>query len=169
MLYSFDLPDRFVLGTIGEPGQRTFVMQARAGLELVSVVAEKLQIRLLTERLFALLDGIAILGEVDVPEPPEKATDNDPLDVPIDSQFRVGEIRIGWDRSAERVAVEVVDVDSKVTLVVRLTLRQTQEFIVRSQELLAAGRPACPFCGQPLDPKGHICPRVNGYRKTLLA
>mgnify|MGYP000079238776 CR=1 FL=1 len=35
----------------------------------------------------------------------------------------------------------------------------------RTMALVAAGRPLCPFCTSPIDPKGHLCPRANGYRR----
>ena len=41
----------------------------------------------------------------------------------------------------------------------------TREFIARAKRVVDAGRPPCPFCGQPLDPSGHLCPRHNGYRR----
>jgi uncharacterized repeat protein (TIGR03847 family) len=30
----------------------------------------------------------------------------------------------------------------------------------------AQGRPRCQFCGNPLDPEGHVCPAMNGHRGT---
>jgi uncharacterized repeat protein (TIGR03847 family) len=42
---------------------------------------------------------------------------------------------------------------------------QARAFARRCARVVSAGRPACPFCGQPLDPTGHICPRANGYRR----
>ncbi|HEY5033265.1 MAG TPA: DUF3090 family protein, partial [Actinomycetes bacterium] len=38
-------------------------------------------------------------------------------------------------------------------------------FAQRAAAVVGAGRPPCPFCGLPLDPTGHLCPRQNGYRR----
>lgn len=48
---------------------------------------------------------------------------------------------------------------------VRATMRQVVDFVERARKVVAAGRPPCPFCQQPLDPRGHVCPRANGYRR----
>jgi uncharacterized repeat protein (TIGR03847 family) len=48
---------------------------------------------------------------------------------------------------------------------VRLTPQAARVFIERARRVVAAGRPPCPLCGQPLDPAGHLCPRHNGYHR----
>ncbi len=58
VVHQFDPPDRFVAGTVGEPGQRTFFLQARTGVRLVSVALEKQQVAALAERIDALLDQV---------------------------------------------------------------------------------------------------------------
>jgi uncharacterized repeat protein (TIGR03847 family) len=60
--YIFDPPDRFVAGTVGEPGERTFFLQAREGGRVVSVALEKVQVAVLAERLGALLDELDLRG-----------------------------------------------------------------------------------------------------------
>lgn len=167
MAVFFDAPERFVTGTIGAPGARTFFVQVRQGDRLVSVMLEKVQVRLLGERLADIIEGVRSLGETEVPELPGTARDLGPLDAPLDEFFRVGDIRIGWDRSGERIVIELADDSSDELLGVRLTLLQTQEFIDRAQRTVASGRPTCPFCAQPVDASGHICPRANGYRGAL--
>ena len=42
-----------------------------------------------------------------------------------------------------------------------LTRSQARGFCDHAGEVVAAGRPACVFCGRPKDPDGHICPRMN--------
>lgn len=167
MLFVFDPPDRFIVGTIGQPGNRAFILQARQSSTLISMAIEKVQVGLLAERLSALVDGVAELGEVDVPPTLGLPRDTGPLDSPIEPVFRVGDIRIGWDRELAQVLIEIGGETEAQTLGVRLDLRQTQEFVARASQTVESGRPACPFCGQPIDPEGHICPRSNGYRSEL--
>jgi uncharacterized repeat protein (TIGR03847 family) len=105
-MFIFDPPDRFVAGTVGRPGQRTFFLQARKAGQVVSVVLEKVQVAALAERLDALLDeleshGIAVAS---VPEVP--TLDSEPLDEPINEAFRATTLTLGWDSDAGRVLVE---------------------------------------------------------------
>ena len=89
VVHRFDPPERFVVGTVGAPGQRTFFLQARDGARLTSVALEKQQVQILAREVDELLD-----------------------------------------------------------------------------KLIEAGRETCPFCGGPMDPGGHLCPRANGFRRT---
>lgn len=50
---------------------------------------------------------------------------------------------------------------------VRLNLAMAEAFAREAQSVVQAGRPACPMCGQPLDPQGHLCPRRNGHAAYL--
>lgn len=189
--HSFDFPDRFVAGTTGEPGQRTFFLQARDGARLVSVLCEKQQVEVLADHLERILDELGKLGVSGLAIPPAVAVadDLDPLDVPIDQQFRVGTMTIAWDSGNDCIQVELFDVEeededadlladivfgeeagepeSGEALMVRLAPSAARQFVARSHALVRAGRPACPFCSQPINPSGHICPRANGYRKPL--
>jgi uncharacterized repeat protein (TIGR03847 family) len=49
--FDFERPDRFTTGTVGEPGQRVFYLQARQGRQLVTLKTEKEQVRALAEHL----------------------------------------------------------------------------------------------------------------------
>ena len=207
-IYDFGVPDRFVAGTVGQPGNRTFFLQARKGSALVSVVLEKVQVQVLAERLALLLAEIARRG-VQVPEALAPSDDDtSPLGEPLVEAFRVGTMTLGWDPEREQVVVEAraqeeaddedededededdepdeadeddaeededddepasleiddSDPDGPDLVRVRLTPLAARAFVERSLRTVAAGRPPCPFCGQPLDPTGHICPRKNGY------
>ncbi|HET7677196.1 MAG TPA: DUF3090 family protein [Candidatus Limnocylindrales bacterium] len=176
-IFSFDPPDRFVATAVGAPGQRTFYLQASRGDAVVSVAMEKAQLGLMTERLTALL-AMARLRGADLPDDVEASADDAPLAQPVE-QFRVGTIALTWDEDAARFTIEVRelraneededeevdddDPDGPDLLRVRLEARPVVEFIARAARVIAAGRPPCPFCGRPLDPQGHICPRRNGY------
>ena len=208
-IYDFGVPDRFVTGTVGQPGHRTFFLQARKGTAIVSVVLEKVQVQVLAERLALLLAEIARRG-VQVPEALAPSDDDTaPLGEPLVEAFRVGTMTLGWDSEREQVVVEAraqqesdddegddeeedeeeaddadadddadegeeddepatlefddSDPDGPDLVRVRLTPLAARAFVERSLRTVAAGRPPCPFCGLPLDPTGHICPRKNGY------
>ncbi len=46
-----------------------------------------------------------------------------------------------------------------------ITPAGARAFCKRAQAVVAAGRPPCQFCGGPMDPAGHLCPRANGFRR----
>jgi uncharacterized repeat protein (TIGR03847 family) len=191
LVHRYDAPDRFVAGTVGQPGERAFFLQAREGNRITSVACEKQQLSVLAEHLDRVLDEVLrrSAGEVDVPPASSKARDTDPLDAPITEEFRVGTMTIAWDPSIDRIVIELfsnVDVDEESNrataapsaeepdeidadevFVVKITASYARDFVARAQALVAAGRPSCPFCLQPVDPHGHICPRANGYRRPL--
>jgi uncharacterized repeat protein (TIGR03847 family) len=168
-LFIFDEPDHFVAGTVGQPGERAFFLQARKGGALVSVGIEKLQVAALAERLEDLLDA------VDAPTEPAPASAPE-LQEPVVELFRVGAMALAWDAGNDAVVIEAQTPtedgeyaelpddaeDGPDLLRVRLEPSEARRFVQRAEELLAAGRPACPFCGQPLDPQGHFCTRGNG-------
>ena len=182
-VYAFEPPERFVAGTVGAPGERTFFLQARGGGRLVSVALEKVQVTLLAEKLEELLQeahrrfGVDLAGEA-----PAETADNEPLDTPLDEEFRVGTLGLQFDVDTATVVIEAIavgeeeaeeteDADDELEtadrdrLRVRLTPAATQAFIERAKRVVASGRPPCPLCGQPLDARGHLCPRHNGYRR----
>jgi uncharacterized repeat protein (TIGR03847 family) len=215
-MFYFDPPDRFVAGTIGEPGQRTFFLQARKATQVVSVVLEKVQVQVLAERLDQLLDELEERGVTSADEASTEAaaTDSEPLDEPLVEAFRATTLTLGWDADAGRVLVEAraepieieieaadddddddddvpdierdpesaaeVELDASLAasilaafeaaddaegtdiLRVKMTAATARSFVRRAAHVVAAGRPPCPLCGQPLDPQGHICPRRNG-------
>jgi len=191
LVHRFDPPERFIAGTVGEPGQRTFFLQARAGARVTSVGLEKQQVQILGERIDELLDELMGAGGVATVIPaitPLEQVDTAPLDQPIVEEFRAGTITLSWDSEDERVVIEVfpvvevvvpieADEDELVDLpidepepeelfVVRLTPVLARIFATRAASVVSAGRPSCQFCGGPVDPAGHLCPRANGYRRT---
>jgi uncharacterized repeat protein (TIGR03847 family) len=179
-VFLFDPPDRFVAGTVGQPGDRTFYLQASGGGRTVSVALEKTQVAILAERLDELLEEVRRRGVGDVPVvAPRELEDTAPLDVPVEEEFRVGALGLAWDGEAEQVVVEALapteddaevemltdDEDGPDALRVRISADAARAFVVRAQRVVAAGRPPCPLCALPLDPEGHICPRQNGHRR----
>jgi uncharacterized repeat protein (TIGR03847 family) len=176
--FIFDSPDRFVADALGQPGHRTFYLQAAQGRRIVTVILEKSQVAVLAERLAELLHEVEGRGGR-MPAGTDSARPKG-LDEPIVEAFRVGGMTLTWDGSSEVVIVEareIVDEDSADEdvdetddaedgpdlLRVRLSAPAARGFIARATEVLGAGRLPCPLCGQPLNPEGHICPRRNGY------
>ena len=180
--YLFDSPDRFIAGTVGEPGNRTFFLQARDGTRIVSVALEKIQVALLAERLGELLEELERRDVEGADELPGAVGDTAALDEPINEAFRAGTLSLGWDTGDELVILEAREItedddedeaavlgdddddeDGPDLLRVRFAPSEARRFIARAARVLAAGRPPCPLCGQPLDPQGHLCPRRNGH------
>jgi uncharacterized repeat protein (TIGR03847 family) len=185
-LYVFDLPERFVAGTVGQPGSRTFFLQARDGARVTSVVLEKVQVAVLADRLNQLLDELGRRGVAEVPDAeavqplvPETSM----LDEPVVEAFRAGTLTLGWDGDSERVLVEAreqFEEDEEVEASdedveddddpegpdlfrVRLSPDAARVFVEQAVRVVGAGRPPCPLCGEPLDALGHICVRRNGH------
>lgn len=187
VVHSFDPPERFVAGTVGPPGQRTFFLQARSGARITTVALEKQQVAVLAERIDELLDEVmrSLEGDPAIPAvAPVGLEDTEPLDQPIVEEFRAGTMTLSWDPADQRVVVEVFpytedavvgseegqeeleEPEPEEVLVVRLPAGSARAFTKRAQSVVAAGRPPCPFCGEPVDPAGHLCPRANGFRRT---
>src|SRR5215813_5483446 len=161
-VYAFEPPERFVAGTVGPPGERVFYLQARGGGRLVSVALEKVQVALLAEKLDELLGEAHRRFGVALPEAESDTTDNEPLDSPVDEEFRVGTLGLAFDVDTSTVVIEAIaagegeaeaeeveeveednaDLDR---LRVRLTPAATREFIHRAKRVIAAGRPPCPL------------------------
>lgn len=176
IVHGFDSPQRFVAGTVGEPGARTFFLQARDATQLVSVALEKQQVEALAERVDELLDQVMAESGTRAVVPavaPLDLVDDGPLEQPITEEFRAGTMTLSWDPDDERVVIEVFPVGEEPEdgaeppemLVVRLQPGQARAFAQRSGKVIEAGRPTCPFCGQPIDPEGHLCVRANGFRR----
>ena len=97
--------------------------------------------------------------------------DDAPLESPVDKDFVIGAISIAWNDDVKKVSLELfsireVEVEDEVAdLTLNLTLGQARAFITRTTAVVNAGRIPCPFCAIPIDPRGHLCPRANGYRR----
>ncbi|MEU9184596.1 DUF3090 domain-containing protein [Streptomyces sp. NPDC048484] len=190
-VFLYDPPDRFVAGTVGLPGRRTFFLQATSGPRVTSVALEKTQVAALAERMDELLDEVVRRTGGSAPVPamaPTEVSDSAPLDSPVEEEFRVGTMALAWDGDEQRMIVEAqalveLDADSEEGLAaaeeellqdeengppmlrVRLTGAQARAFVKRALDVVNAGRLPCPLCSLPLDPEGHVCPRQNGYRR----
>lgn len=190
-VFLYDPPDRFIAGTVGLPGRRTFFLQAIAGGRTTSVALEKAQVEALAERIDELLDEVVRRSGGNAPVPavaPAEIEDTDPLQAPVEEEFRVGTMALAWDGEGERMVVEaqaivelepdsdeeLADAEERLLqddengppmLRVRISGTVARSFAKRAMEVVNAGRPPCPLCSLPLDPEGHVCPRQNGYRR----
>lgn len=178
-IHYFDQPRRFVVGTVGQPGERTFFLQAADGGRVISVALEKAQVSVLAERIEQLLAEMALRAGIELPTAVE--ADTEPLESPIDEEFRVAAMGLAYDSEANLIVVEAQapaesTEEAEATLLedtedgpdalrVRLAHSAAAAFVERARRVVEAGRPPCPLCNQPLDPRGHICPRSNGYRR----
>jgi uncharacterized repeat protein (TIGR03847 family) len=158
MNYVFDAPDKVMVGVRGEVGNRLFLLQARQGRRLVIVKCEKLQLSALAEWLGQVL---ADLGR------PGHLPDDTNLEPEYEADFTAGDIAIAIDEEAQTIEVTVESAEEEDTLELTLTKEWSGALAVAITRLVEAGRPACPLCGGPLDPKGHDCPRTNGHRPPI--
>jgi uncharacterized repeat protein (TIGR03847 family) len=164
MTRSFELPDPqvFTAGTVGPPGQRVFYLQARDGDLVITVRCEKQQVAALADYFEGLLDDLE-------PAPFGPTTADLSLTEPVEELWTVGPIGVAYDEPDDRIVVvleELIDEeeppdDDGDSVKVRLSRTQVSEFVQVTRELVAAGRPPCRFCGLPVDPAGHPCPRMN--------
>jgi uncharacterized repeat protein (TIGR03847 family) len=186
--HDFEIPDRFVVGTVGQPGQRAFYLQASANGDRVTVGLEKTEVTALAEGLTTLLAQVRAGGESQhVPAVAAWRSadflDRAPLDGPFEEDFHLGQLTVAWDgesvvveaagvppEALAALAEEAEEAEEEVTVVgeedldvlrVMLTVEQTLAFVARANSVVAAGRPACVLCGRPDGPDGHLCPRLN--------
>ncbi|GAB3130768.1 DUF3090 domain-containing protein [Marisediminicola antarctica] len=173
ILHEFAWPDRVVVGTVGTPGSRTFYFQVRSGAKIVSVGLEKQQSALLAEKIDEILDQL-MTGEgnpFSIPtNTPIELVDNDPLEQPVEEEFRAGAMSLGWDPTTAQVVIEaypvvlddnddpeMVVMEPTEMLLVRMPVGTARAFAKRTREVVGAGRPLCPLCANPVDADGHSC------------
>jgi uncharacterized repeat protein (TIGR03847 family) len=160
---SFEIPevDHLTTGAIGPPGQRVFYLQARHGTQVVSLRLEKTQVAALAAYLAAMLADMPPAGDI-----PSAGMD---LIEPVVAEWVVGSLGVTYDEDADRVVIvaeELVEEGEEgASAHITATREQIAALSVHGAEAVAAGRPPCPLCGQPLDPQGHTCPRLNGHRE----
>jgi uncharacterized repeat protein (TIGR03847 family) len=166
--FEFDDVETFTAGALGQPGSRTFLLQARGDGRRVTLKCEKQQVGALAQYLRQLLSDLPAPNDLPL------AASLELLD-PADPEFVVGPMSLGYAREIDRfvfTAEELVDaeeegeepeepVDDRGRLRLYLTRSQALAFALRSDDLMAQSRPTCQFCGLPIDPDGHPCPRMN--------
>ncbi len=169
MRHIFTNPDRCVAGTIGEPGERAFFIQARSNARVISVALEKAQVQAIGNRIELIIAEVRksnpLLSVATLP------TDDAPLETPVDEEFQVGAISLAWSELEQLITFELYELEDDQqdgegqVLEINFSVGMALAFAQRSKALVNAGRLPCPFCGIPIDPRGHLCPRANGYRR----
>ncbi|HJU57541.1 MAG TPA: DUF3090 family protein [Actinomycetota bacterium] len=169
-----DPVDKLTTGTVGEPGQRTFFIQATQGERVVTILVEKEQVELLGS---SILEILATVGRETGEGPQEEALE---LEVPLEPLWRAGRLSIGYAEDRDLMLLELEelvetpeegasdDVDVPEPARVRLWATREQMFALarHGAAVAARGRPKCRFCGNPIDPEGHMCPAMNGHREV---
>jgi uncharacterized repeat protein (TIGR03847 family) len=168
--------DRITAEAVGEPGERTFYLQARHGADLVTVTVEKQQVQLLAASVLELLEDAATTE----PTIGEEAMG---LEEPLDARWRAGRLSIGFDQDRDLFMLEVeeflpsleeLDLDDPAPLdpevdpeTIRIWASPGQMLALsrHGAAVAARGRPLCQFCGNPIDAEGHACPAMNGHSK----
>ena len=169
MRHEFTTPERFVAGTVGEPGERAFYLQIRTSSRLFSVAVEKAQVQAMSSRLEVMIAEIRKSNTSMMID--KLPTDDAPLESPIDAEFQIGAMSLAWDDDSKLICVELFELEDDEedsegeVVVINISLAMAAAFSVRSKAVVNAGRLPCPFCGIPIDPRGHLCPRANGYRR----
>ena len=175
--FEFADPAHVLPGTVGAPGRRTFFLQAREDGVTASFKVEKQQVAALCEYLGGILADLPPAEGLPVVE--STATSE-----PADLAWTVGRLAVAYEESDDRIVIvaeefleiddddlEALDLDDPATLLAagyepatarfRMTRAQVAAFIAVGDQLVQSGRPPCRLCGQPIDPEGHACPRLN--------
>jgi uncharacterized repeat protein (TIGR03847 family) len=169
MRHEYSRPERFIAGTVGEPGERAFFLQVRSSYRLLSVAVEKAQVQAIIARLDVMVAEIRKSNPLMSIE--KFSTDDAPLESPVEPEFQVGAMSLAWDEESTLICIELYELeedeeDSTGEVVeINISLGMAIAFTARSKAVVNAGRLPCPFCGIPIDPRGHLCPRANGYRR----
>lgn len=178
--------DRITTGAVGEPGGRTFFLQARAGARLVTLLVEKQQVELLAASILDILERVGKETE----EGP--GDDELELETPLEPEWRVGKLAIGYAEERDQLLLELEELtpdeeedDEEApaaeelaagegdepepepeTIRLWATREQMLALSRRGSAVAARGRPTCQFCGNPIDPEGHTCPAMNGHGRS---
>jgi uncharacterized repeat protein (TIGR03847 family) len=165
--------DRVTTGAVGEPGQRTFFLQARAGDRLITIAVEKEQVELLSS---SILEILATVDKETGDGPPEEQLE---LEVPLEPLWRAGRLSIGYSEERDLLLLELEEIVPEPDETEgeppedapdpdRLRIWATREQMLalsrHGAAVAARGRPRCQYCGNPIDPEGHTCPAMNGHR-----
>jgi uncharacterized repeat protein (TIGR03847 family) len=168
---------RLTADAVGEPGQRTFYLQAASGADQVTLLVEKEQVRRLAENLETWLPELAAGRPEDPAESAAAEAGELALAEPLEPDFRVGQLSLSYDAERDRVLVvatelqadeeeDPLDVPEPLEVRLYVTRAQLRVLARHGAQVVARGRPLCPLCGNPLDPTGHICPAQNGHRPS---
>ncbi len=155
--------DKLTVGAIGRPGQRLFLLQAKAGSQVVTLKVEKIQVAALAAHLGTVMENLPRPGHL---------PDDLELEAPAEPEWVVGSLGAAYDEALDRLLLlaeeAVPEGEEAAEARFSLTREQVAALAIRGTRLVEAGRPPCPLCGYPLDQRGHDCPRTNGHRPPTL-
>jgi uncharacterized repeat protein (TIGR03847 family) len=188
MVIELDPVDRITAGAVGEPGMRTFFLQGRKGSQLVTLLMEKQQVQLLAASVVEILARVG--GETDAEAAAEALEEEMELEEPLVPEWRAGRLAIGYEEDRDMLVLEVEELlpgdeadeepdpgelgvpseeseDDPEGGKVRFWATRDQMLALARHgvAVCASGRPACQFCGNPIDAEGHTCPAMNGHRE----
>jgi uncharacterized repeat protein (TIGR03847 family) len=162
--------DYLTVAAIGPQGERAFFIQARSGESLCTMKVEKRQVSVLATYFSGVIKDLErTLGPpVHVPQLPD-LVDIGPPDLVV------GSFEVSFDLSNDRFHVAAKEIQAEETeeeegaarATMNVTRAQAAAFAIEGERLVEAGRPSCPFCGYPLDVRGHVCPKMNGQHAPL--
>jgi uncharacterized repeat protein (TIGR03847 family) len=167
-LADFNPVTRITIDAVGPPGQRTFLLQASKGKSTITLKLEKEQARILAISLMELLEDL----EEKYPRPhstlDQPLTSDLILKEPLEPNFVVGQIGLGYERSQDLVVlvIQEIELEGKTDLATArfwASRPQMEALSIHALEVLEQGRPLCPLCNSPMDPEGHFCPKSNGH------
>ena len=157
--YDLSSPERITVGTVGEVGNRLFLLQCRQGPILLTLKIEKQQVAVVADYLARIVRDQERPGHL-----PEELE----LEEPAEPAWAVGTVGVSYDQIEDRVilVIEELVAEDETGAIARLSISREQaaDFSIQATRLVESGRPPCPLCGSPLDPSGHECPRTNGHR-----
>lgn len=163
--FDFESCEQITAGAVGEPGSRTFYIQARASYDVATLLVEKEQVRVLCEAMMRMLEQLPEGEEGPAPEAWELT-----LQEPVEPEWRAGQMSIEYEEAIDRVAITVEEVEDEdspeppATARFLATRAQARAMAEYALEVVDAGRPRCQLCGFAIDPEGHVCPAMNGFR-----
>ncbi len=167
--YDLDPVERITVGALGEPGQRTFYLQARAKRQLISLVIEKEQVNALAAALDQLIESLAEKNPLLSTSDDMIVFANMDLEEPLEEMFRVGQLGLGYDEARDLLVIIAQELgnseegESLDTIRLTFSREQGRGLAQHGAELVTKGRPRCPQCGEPMNPEGHFCPKKNGH------
>lgn len=181
IVHDFVDPDRFVLGTVGQPGERAFFVQASDGQRTVSLSLEKQHAKVLGESIDKMLNELAQNNpQLELPPSAQQLEDAEPLTMPVDPEFPLGAIALNWSQEGSFVVIDLVSAENGMiadeeilddenhehdVVRIQLTPYSARQFSLRCQKVVDAGRAECPLCGELMSAQAHLCVRLNGYHK----
>ena len=166
--YEMNPTERLTVGTLGEPGNRTFYLQGINGLDSLAVIIEKQQAIALADAIDEMLNELENRFELPPPRPNRIPSRDFDLQLPVDELFRVAQMGLGYDEDNDMVLIAVQELTETEMFqpdIVRYWINRDQASALsrHARQIASSGRPTCALCGKPITPGKACCPRVNGH------